>query len=535
MSSLQLCDLCGNGLDGGLVTLWSSLVVVWGLRARWWVRLLGRHGCCCFAFCRLGTVGFEVTNSKIVPLMSSADYLHMTKRFGIVAASQLPFHYLLSLKSPYSPLQILTRSSHETLNALHQLLGRIVTVLLYFHAALYINFYVQKGLLASKIQEAYVLCGIFGILAFTAVGTTALAPVRKWSYRVFYITHVTLATAILPVLFFHVSHIRIYLYETAVIYALNVLLRTISSRQYEGTIRLMPNTNLIEVTIPLPPAGRGKQTIPAWQPGQHAYVSLAGPPLLRTFRSNPFTVASIPSVDGKLTFVARVLDGNTAKLAQATGHQDTKSTQRLTIEGPYGVATHADRLLQYDRVLLVAGGIGATFIVPLYRQLLADLSPSKGSYRRQKVSFVWAARGLAEVMWALPEDSREREGFVERLSVCLTNAGEDSGVGAFMSGDEGGEKERIGEADTSIELEEQKQLLTEEADGSGGDMSSVSTYYGRPKLERLVQQTFAHGSAEKVAIVVCGPTGLTRGLRKEVAPWVYRGRDVWFWEEAFAL
>ncbi|KAI7563147.1 hypothetical protein KC343_g8796, partial [Hortaea werneckii] len=67
------------------------------------------------------------------------DYMHLAKRFGATGASQLPLQYLLALKSPYSPFQLLTRSSHETLNALHQHLGYIITGLFYAHVGLYLN------------------------------------------------------------------------------------------------------------------------------------------------------------------------------------------------------------------------------------------------------------------------------------------------------------------------------------------------------------------------------------------------------------
>lgn len=459
--------------------------------------------------------------------------MHITKRFGTIASSQLPFQYLLALKSPYSPLQILTRSSHETLNSLHQHLGYIVTALFYLHGVLYINYFMLNDLLAVKLLQPYIVCGIVGIVAFTAVGTTALSPVRKWSYRVFYITHVTLATALLPVLFFHVSHIRIYLYETAVIYALNALLRVFNTETLSGTVKLLPNSSLVEINIPLPKAALGKQRS-KWQPGQHAYVSLASHPFLRTFRSNPLTLASIPATDGSFRFVARVLDGNTAKLAQHAIARES-STQTMSVEGPYGVATHADKLLEYDRVLLVAGGIGATFLVPLYRQLLTDLSPSKGSYRRQRVSFSWVARSKSDVTWALPSDPKEREGFVERLDVHLTGSSTDSSAVNPSSGAGTMSQESTtayGEPEDGLELEEHKELLSKEQDEDGGaDFIPLS---GRPSIAEVVGRAFAHGSTEKVAVVVCGPRSLNQASRREVGRYIARGRNVWFWEERFS-
>lgn len=457
------------------------------------------------------------------------DYLHMTKRFGIVASSQLPCHYLLSMKTPYSPLQLLTRQSHESLISIHQLLGRIITSLLFCHAVLYLNFYVLSGLLTAKLQEFYVLCGVFGIISFTVIGTTALRPVRDWSYRVFYIVHVGLATALLPVLYFHVSHIRIYLYETILIYVANAALRFFATTTQTSTISQISGTSLLNITVPL---NKSSSTSSKWQAGRHAYISLSGHPVLRAFRNNPFTVASIPSLDGQLRFVARILDGNTAKLAQSKSF-----SPRLSVEGPYGPASHPDNLLQYDRILFVAGGVGATFIVPLYRQLLGDLSPGKGSYRRQKVNFLWIARSMEDVLWALPADEKEKEGFTERLRVCLTK--NTDGIAGLSSNDdfaieENDDQVPLGDGEGGIELEEQRKPLM--TDGPGEKTGSgLSVTAGRPDLTRIVEQVFSQSSTERVAVLVCGPTGLSRALRRDVGNWVRRGRDVWFHNEEFAL
>lgn len=485
-----------------------------------------------------GSLVFRIVRGHIAAIDNVTDYLHLTKRFGIVGASQLPLHYLLIWKSSWSPIQILTRASHETLNAYHQLLGRVVTLLVLLHAAFYLNFYVQNNLLASKLQEAYVLCGVVGVVAFIAVGTTALSPVRRWSYRLFYVVHVALATALIPVLFFHVHHIRIYLYETAAIYLLNGVIRWLFAINLRGSIRSIPGTSLVEISIPIDASSAARNLAESLHPGQHAYVSLAGNSFLRTFRTNPFTVASIPSTDGHIKFIARALDGNTKTLKASTEKDSANTKVDLTVEGAYGLNTHEDRLLQYDRVLFIAGGVGATFIVPLYRQLLADLSPGKGSYRRQKVSFVWIAKSKSEVTWAVPMNQLEKEGFVERLKVCLTDVSASSleGTDSAIDYDESDGAAAVGNDEDGIELEEQKQLLSDGVRSNESiAVSDLPIYTGRPDLRRLVQQALSHGSNERVAIVTCGPKGLSRSLRREITPWIKRGRDVWFHDESFSL
>lgn len=185
-------------------------------------------------------------------------------------------------------------------------------------------------------------------------------------------------------------------------------------------------------------------------------------------------------------------------------------------------------------MLFVAGGVGATFILPLYRQLLADLSPSKGSHRRQQVSFTWTVRSTAEMEWALPADASEREGVAERLNVFVTGAGEvlDMAANGSLRAKTGIDQEE----EEGFELEETKGLLTDESGGTGEMAAdSLPSIAGRPNLAHLVDQMFAPGrSQESVAIVVCGPQSLSQVLRKEVARWVARGRDVWLWDESFA-
>lgn len=370
------------------------------------------------------------------------------------------------------------------------------------------------------------ICGIVAITSLTILGITALPPLRHWNYRVFYTTHVVVAAIILPVLFFHVSHIRIYLYESLLIYVLNVLLRKMKSRRVIGTIKRLGNTNLIEIHIP-DSGFSGKADLHHWHPGQHAYLSVAHPSPAQTLRSNPFSVASLPSSDGHLRFVARVLNGNTNFMALEA--KDGKLQRPLHIEGPYGLSSHSERLLHYDRVLFVAGGSGGTFITPLYRQLLADLSPGKGTYRRQKVTFTWIARSIDDVAWALPEDDLEREGLVERLSIYLTGRPTVRSASDSISAVRQGAYNDVAEG---IELEETKTLLSEGSSVTGNGMTIRN---GRPNVKQLVDDLFLQTAADRVAVLACGPRTLGRDLRRELRKWIAHGRDVWYWEEVFAL
>lgn len=457
------------------------------------------------------------------------DYLHLTKRFGIVAASQLPLHYLLALKS-WSPVQYLTRLSHEELNPYHRLLGRILISFFAIHASLYLNFYIQSGLLSKRIRDKDVILGISANMSFIIIGSTALATIRNYSYRLFFIIHVFLSIIVLPILYFHVSHLRVYILESAAIYILFIVQRNISSTPVQATLTRLPKTNLLSISIPLAP-GLAKRL---YTPGQHIYLSipasLASP--LNKLRLNPFTVAGIPSQEHKLRLVMRPLAGTTQILSNIAESSKKVSTS-LVIEGPYGAAPYFPDLLEnYDRILLVAGGVGATFTLPIYRHLLQRLRRTDAS--AGKVRFVWSVRDIADAAWGMQQ---------------LADDGETDppGCEVYVSGSTRKQQQQLreeghGEAASSVELEEHAQLLGEEAEqpvGSGEDKPAShydATPYrrrGRPPLRVVVDKTFGYNASDRVAVLVCGPTGLGSALRVEVGRWVEKGRKVFWHGEEF--
>ncbi|KAL8867260.1 MAG: hypothetical protein Q9174_005777 [Haloplaca sp. 1 TL-2023] len=273
------------------------------------------------------------------------DYLHLTKRFGIIGASQLPLHYLLALKSSWSPISYLTRLSHEELNPYHRALGRIILLFLSLHASFYLNFYVQKSLLLKRIQDRDVILGLLAITSFLTIGTTALARVREKNYFLFFVIHVVLSISLLPILYFHVSHLRVYIIESAIIYLLLIIQRNISQKIVSDTIisRVTGTKNLISIQIPLTSTLAKK----SFHPGQHIYLSLPSSSLPQDkLRLNPFTIANIPQHDNHIRLVIRALNGTTNVLSNLIPPDQETATTALAIEGPYGAAANFPDLLK---------------------------------------------------------------------------------------------------------------------------------------------------------------------------------------------
>ncbi|KAG9230317.1 ferric reductase-like protein like transmembrane component [Amylocarpus encephaloides] len=438
------------------------------------------------------------------------DYLHVTKRFGVVAASQLPIHYMLSMKSPWSPLALIFKASHEELNPWHRLQGRIIYSLLCLHASFYLNFFVQAGLLKTRLTAPVVVAGWVVFLCLTTIVTTALEPVRRWSYRVFFVVHLIFGVIILPMLFIHAEPLRLYVFEALMLFIFDIVCRKLDTVTGFATVTPVPHTNLVRIQIPVP-ASKLKRFHAA--PGQHVYLSIPAestPPTtpavsIHDLLFNPFTIAEVSSK--AVTLVVRSLDGPTTKALQHLSNLP-KAKPPISIEGPLGSSRHfPDLTAQYDRILLIAGGVGATYILPLYEHLQDRLATQGKSPDR--ITFIWSLSHASEASWAVDPTSRLRIDDDDSVRLHVTRSASSSQEESVLPGGD-------------VELET---LREEGVKASGG--------YERPDYRKIVDGVFRMGNEERVAVVVCGPAGMARVVRGEVGRWVGKGRDVWFHDEAF--
>lgn len=463
------------------------------------------------------------------------------------------------MRAPYSPVQWLTRLSHEQLKSSHQILGRIIFFLFILHGAFYFNFFVLSGFLPKRIKDRDVIWGLVSIGLFATITTTALGFVRRRNYRVFYISHIAIASFIIVPLYLHVSHIRIFVYEIILVQVVHFIFRALRFELYQGTVRLLPGTNLVQVRIPLPPASAALK----WKPGQHVYLSRPwGKPKTPNFfakwlmanKTNPFTVASIPSKDKELLLVAKTLKGNTKYLADLarTLSQGGSGMPMLptaagdipilpiALEGPYGASIRLPELSDYDRVLLVAGGVGATFIIPIYRSIsdFHDSTPAGTQIR-----CIWAVQKLADTQWAFPASPDDKDdddvgaeangnGLLHgpsNVEVYVTRPSgpslqvDSSASGIFAVDPEDDEAE-------AIELQEHEQLLSMEEQMEKPRKGMVLKS-GRPQLDLIVDEVFSKGL--RTAVVCCGPPRLTQDLKRNVEVWVKKGHDVFWYDETF--
>lgn len=436
---------------------------------------------------------------------NTTDYLHLTKRLGLIAASQLPIQYLLSLKF-LNPFSYIFTSSHEHINRYHQVLGRVIYILLILHIILYNIFFIESGIWLQRFFAPIVFAGVVASLFLHAMAGTALKLVRRWNYRVFFVTHLMAAFSIPVLIFFHAPSARVYVIEAIVGFIVDLGVRKATTITASATLEAVPGTNLLKIDVPLLKQGEKFRA----RPGSHIYLSIpnesrpSGSPsnLIFELMYNPFTVASVNDESSTITVIARSRNGPVTNHLATLASLGTKIP--LSIEGPYGAAGKAFSTLlaeNIDRVLLFAGGVGATFALPIYHALLAEKPFAK-------VKLIWAIRSAGDATWAVSTSTTQK-------SVL-----DDGNVQLFLTGDLGLSSSSDISFPGGIELTDLHRRRT-----SGSKK--------RPDVGKIVDDTFRTGLEETVAVMVCGPAEMARDVREVVRPWVMKGRNVWWHNEAF--
>ncbi|QKD47219.1 uncharacterized protein FOBCDRAFT_283510 [Fusarium oxysporum Fo47] len=496
---------------------WISRVMEKGPIVQWWlgedVVFMGRHWGQRDEWV-LGTA-WTVWLLVLSVRGTGKDYLHLTKRVGIVATSQMPIQYLLALKA-LNPYAYLLHSSHEHLNRYHRVLGRIIYSLLILHAILYNIFFIESGIWFKRFFAPVVFAGVAGFTVLHVLNGTAMARVRQASYRLFFIVHLFGAFAIPPLIYYHAPSSRFYIAEAVGVFVLDLAARKITTITAPAVIEAIPGTSLVKVSAKLPAPKIAKYTA---RPGSHIYLNVpaasrpgigqfSAPYLVFEFLYNPFTVASTNQETGELTFVARTRNGPMTNrlyhLSSTTNAGGSTEKVELNIEGPYGAIgkTFNDLINSgINRILIVAGGVGATFAVPLYHAILAENSTTN-------IQLVWAIRSAGDATWAASTPTGK-------------SLLDDDQVQLFLTGDMGVANDSDNAA--GVEMNNLSQQSTR----------PVVRNSKRPDLQKIVDDTFQKGQQDSVAILVCGPVEMSRELRKSVTPWVMKGRRVWWHNESF--
>jgi NAD(P)H-flavin reductase len=420
----------------------------------------------------------------------------------------------------FNPVAFVFRTSHEHINRWHRVLGYITYLFIVLHGIFYLNYYIQIGDMPDALLRAVPVLGLIGLFFMTMLSTTALSLVRQYSYRVFYLAHLFVALAMPPLIWLHVHHSRVFMTESFLILIFGMVVRRYGIVKTGAAIEVHHGTDLIKVVATIP--SKKLQQFAA-HPASHVYLSIPAEtrpdpnPLswsyLRfIFTSNPFTVAEFNEEASEITLVARQMRGPvTGVLSRLTSLQSSGDKFAINVDGPYGTASNFLEIAgtNFDQILLVAGGVGATFILPLYRHILAT-NPSA------QVQVVWSARTSDEMTWPVlsGQDDLLKD---DRVHLFVTRNKTHTGVDTNHSS-----------GSDDVEL---SQLELDKAESQNTRIPVAN--HRRPDIQAIVDGVFRQKPHHRVAVVVCGPVAMARDLRKAVGVWVNSGSDVWFHNESF--
>lgn len=256
---------------------------------------------------------------------------------------------------------------------------------------------------------------------------SSMAPIRGWSYEFFVIQHIISFAAFTAMAYLHTPvEVRYWIWICVGIFFFDRFVRLCyyfynnfsllhPSQRKDGTMGKLwalkadftaVSNNTTKVTIRNPPI--------SWSPGQHVFLSCHA---LAPMQAHPFTIASLPS-DGKMEFLVQAKKGSTKKLfshaeniglslPQTTSDLAHGNSQSVAIEGPYGFVRP---LKQFDSVMLIAGSTGATFTMPLLRDLVQSwkivANESRSSRSRvvtRRAKYVWIVKSGKQLNWFAQE------------------------------------------------------------------------------------------------------------------------------------
>jgi hypothetical protein len=270
-------------------------------------------------------------------------------------------------------------------------------------------------------------------------------------------------------------------------------------------------------------------------PGSHGFLWV---PAIRWVESHPFTLLSSSPPE----FVIRVYDGFTRDLYKAAKQAPGRSL-RCSVDGPYG---QVPNFKSFDKVILIAGGSGASFTF----SIALDLIESPASTVKS-IDFIWVVRQQGKLGCDLtvrsPRNKKLIAYFIESLEwyaqeleqlqahpelnvhIYVTRPACSSELSSPVSS--GAQSEKGSVISEPIEAEPPSAIITNDIEKgalkpSPVEISAFSLVRpGRPDIDNLIEAIVDSSSSahDRVIIGACGPSELMSVTRKAVHKDRYNG------------
>ncbi|KAG0150871.1 hypothetical protein CROQUDRAFT_57492 [Cronartium quercuum f. sp. fusiforme G11] len=404
-----------------------------------------------------------------------------------------------------SPLSLVGKS-YEKINLFHRFVGRIVTVLVTLHGALFLKMYLN-GMIKNMLA---MYSGVAMWLALVLMSITSLKPIRRRAYSLFYWIHLLGYLTIFGVGMVHSPFLRPYIGSAISLHLISLFWQAQKVKFENAILTALPGKYVMIEIVTLRSG---------WKAGQHVRIRFLGD-LAHCFESHPFTIAS--HVGTHLVLYAKVVGSFTRTLyARAESTQNlgsvhvdfsgspdvdkihsqsskdeeigirdkkelhnsgiTEFTVKLSIQGPYG-GMGSNSIREFGNVFLCVGGSGISYLTSTIFDLVTAKMNGKCSTKRIRALYVLREWDVAQYFGQLLKDQVERGtvcGIELELIFCIT------------------------QKDITIQGDE--------------TLPGIHIYWYRPNIEEVLNE-FLSKVTEKSGIgcSVCGPSRMVSDLRKAV-------------------
>ncbi|KAK0454111.1 iron reductase [Desarmillaria tabescens] len=426
------------------------------------------------------------------------DPKYWANRAATMAASQ--FSLLVALGMKNNIISFLTGVSFEKLCILHRTVARSLCVIIWVHASGRIKIGLGDGS-STLHEERWLQCGILALTSLTVLSILSIRPLRSPRYDLFKIVHFLFGSIILLGAYFHMqidAQLGHYVWPAILLWGLDRVLRWCRMLLFLQ----FSSSNNASIDVLSPSFVRviaDKPRFFYWSPGQCAYLTIPSVGLV----AHPFTISSVDtrSKEDKLIFLVRVHDGFTKRLLNKA---EDGQRMRLLLDGPY---SSPPVTRGFDSVVLIAGGTGVAFTLPLLLDLLQQSKQGK-RLPCSRILFIWAIRDADHINWISAP-----------LVDALSNLPKDLEVSIkiFITGSatrreelsEDWEDKNSGIGTPSSESEKP---------GCGGILTASTavnvTQGERPDFPSLLHAEMSNVKDGRMGVNVCGPFGLAEGIRR---------------------
>ncbi|EIM92769.1 uncharacterized protein STEHIDRAFT_71828 [Stereum hirsutum FP-91666 SS1] len=401
----------------------------------------------------------------------------LANRTGWISLAMLPFVMVFASKVNF--ITILTGTSHEKLQVFHRWSAWIMWVLALIHTIILIREAIKRGTMLSEWKAGpWYWTGVAALIPQTWLVVMSIGPIRNAYYETFKKLHFVAVGIFFPFLWVHCNFRQTswwFIYAALGAWFVTWIVRVgraifLNGVNHRASIEAH-SCNLIKIVIPTPSKVQ-------WKPGEHYFIRFFGTGI-HCLSSHPFTIASLATGEkSSLEAWIRVHEGITKRLQRKSLERNV--TVPVVLDGPYGGLKGS--LHVYDKVLLLAGGSGITFIMPILVDIL-----SREKRASNTVQLVWAVASLDD--FVMFEDT------YARVQPSINNGS--LTISCFVT------RETF-TPDTATTKDEQDKIPHD-----------METVIGRPDLKQLVFN-FCSGSGT-VGMTTCGPTAFTMDVNNAAA------------------